>query len=67
MSTQTPHDEFFKEIFGDLDRARGFLCDTLPPDIRELLDLDQLRRESESFLSAHSVQTYACRSIGIGP
>ncbi len=61
MGTRTvsPHDEFFKEIFGDLDRARDFLRDTLPPDVRELLDLSQISRESESFLSDALSETYA--------
>ncbi len=55
----SPHDEFFKEIFGDLDRARDFLRDTLPSDVRELLDLSGIRRESESFLSEELAETYA--------
>jgi len=55
----SPHDEFFKEIFGDLDRARDFLRDTLPPDVRELLDLSRIERESESFLSEELAETYA--------
>lgn len=57
--TQSPHDEFFKEIFGDLDRARDFLRDTLPSDVRELLDLSRIERESESFLSEELAETYA--------
>ena len=59
MSTQSPHDEFFKEIFGDLDRARDFLRDALPPDVRDLLDLSLLRRESESYISPELAETYA--------
>jgi len=55
----SPHDEFFKEIFGDLDRARDFLHGTLPPDIRDLLDLSRIRRQSESFLSPQLAETYA--------
>src|ERR1035437_834685 len=55
----SPHDEFFKEIFGDLDRARDFLRGTLPPDISELLDLSRIQRESESFLSPQLSETYA--------
>ena len=55
----SPHDEFFKEIFADLDRARDFLRDTLPPDVRELLDLSRIERESESFLSEELAETYA--------
>jgi predicted transposase/invertase (TIGR01784 family) len=59
VSPSSPHDEFFKEIFGDLDRARDFLRDTLPPDVRELLDLSKIHRESESFLSDELAETYA--------
>jgi predicted transposase/invertase (TIGR01784 family) len=59
MAPSSPHDEFFKEIFGDLDRARDFLRDTLPPEIRELLDLSKIQRETESFLSPQLAETYA--------
>lgn len=55
----TPHDEFFKEIFGDLDHARDLLRGILPTDLLELLDLDQLQREDASFLTANLAEDFA--------
>lgn len=55
----TPHDEFFKEIFGDPAHARDLLQGILPPEVREPLDLDHLQREEGSFLSAQLAEDYA--------
>ncbi len=55
----TPHDEFFKEIFGDLDHARDLLRGLLPADLLEILDLDQLQREDASFLTASLAEDFA--------
>lgn len=48
----SPHDEFFKEIFGDLEHARDLLRGIFPPDLLEILDLDHLQREPTSALFA---------------
>ena len=47
MGTRTvsPHDEFFKEIFGEPAHARDLLEGILPPEVRDLLDLEHLQRE----------------------
>jgi predicted transposase/invertase (TIGR01784 family) len=55
----TPHDEFFKEIFGDIEHARDLLRGILPPDIREILDLGRLQRENTSFLTAQLAEDFA--------
>jgi predicted transposase/invertase (TIGR01784 family) len=55
----TPHDEFFKEIFGDLDHARDLLRGILPSDLQEILDLDHLQRENSSFLTAQLAEDFA--------
>jgi predicted transposase/invertase (TIGR01784 family) len=55
----TPHDEFFKEIFGDLDRARDLLRGILPSDLQEILDLDGLERENASFLTTQLSEDFA--------
>ncbi|HXP91376.1 MAG TPA: Rpn family recombination-promoting nuclease/putative transposase [Fibrobacteria bacterium] len=59
MSPASPHDEFFKEIFGDPDRARDFITGTLPSEVLEILDLSQIRREPESFLTAQLAEDFA--------
>jgi len=58
-SVCTPHDEFFKEIFGDLDHARDLLRGILPPDLLEILDLDLLQREPASYLTAQLAEDFA--------
>lgn len=55
----SPHDEFFKEIFGDLEHARDLLRGILSPDLLEILDLDHLQREPTSFLTAQLAETFA--------
>ncbi len=55
----TPHDEFFKEIFGDLEHARDLLRGLLPTDLLEILDLDRLQREDASFLNANLAEDFA--------
>jgi predicted transposase YdaD len=55
----TPHDEFFKEIFGDIEHARDLLQGILPLDLREILDLDRLQRENASFLTAQLAEDFA--------
>jgi predicted transposase/invertase (TIGR01784 family) len=55
----TPHDEFFKEIFGEPDHARDLLQGILPPEVRALLDLDRLQREEGSFLTPQLAEDFA--------
>ena len=55
----TPHDEFFKEIFGDLEHARDLLNGILPTDVRVLLDLEHLQREDASFLTPQLAEDFA--------
>lgn len=32
-ASSLPHDEFFKEIFGDIEHARDLIHGILPPDL----------------------------------
>ncbi len=41
----TPHDAFFKRLFGDLEVAADFLRNYLPAEILSRLDLDTLELE----------------------
>jgi len=58
-TADTPHDEFFKEIFGEPAHARDLLEGILPPEVRELLDLEHLQREDGSFLTPQLAEDYA--------
>lgn len=55
----TPHDEFFKEIFGEVEHARDLLRGILPSSVQEILDLDHLTRESESFVTEQLSEEFA--------
>jgi predicted transposase YdaD len=48
---QSPHDEFFKAVFSDIQHARDLLEGVLPPEVRRQLDLDELVPEPASFVS----------------
>lgn len=45
-----PHDKFFKENFSQLEIIRDFLRNYLSQDIRELLNLDQITLQKDSFI-----------------
>ncbi|MEY3460296.1 MAG: hypothetical protein RL215_3453 [Planctomycetota bacterium] len=46
-----PHDYFFRRTFDSAEHARDLLRNFLPAELLEGLQLDQLRREKESFVS----------------
>jgi hypothetical protein len=48
---QSPHDEFFKAIFGDVRRARDLLLGLLPPEVSRELDLSALALDQTSYVS----------------
>ena len=48
----SPHDKFFKESFSQLEIARDFLTRYLPQDVRDLLDLDQITIQKDSFVDS---------------
>lgn len=48
----SPHDRFFKEIWSRKEIARDFLRYYVPGEIVELLDLNSLRLDKESFVDA---------------
>ena len=45
-----PHDRFFKETMQDLETAQDFLANYLPQDILQLIDLDSLSLQKDSFI-----------------
>ena len=44
------HDKFFKDTFSRLEVAQSFIEELLPADIKEKLNLQDLKRVSESFI-----------------
>ncbi len=44
------HDKFFKETFSRLEVAQSFIEELFPPDIKEKINLADLKRVSESFI-----------------
>src|SRR4051812_22998721 len=46
----TPHDQFFKRLFGNPEIATDFLRNYLPEEILARIDLETLRLEKESFV-----------------
>ncbi len=50
-----PHDRFFKETMGDTETAQDFLLNYLPDDILQIIDLDNLTIEKDSFID-HDLQ-----------
>ena len=45
-----PHDKFFKENFSQLEIIRDFLRNYLSQDVRDLLNLDQITLQKDSFI-----------------
>ena len=57
--TRTPHDSFFKRLFGDLAVATDFMQRYLPPEILSRLDLTTLKLEHESFVDPELRQHFS--------
>jgi predicted transposase/invertase (TIGR01784 family) len=51
MKIQNPHDKFFKETFGKSDVAKDFLNNYLPQEIREIVNVDTLEPQKDSFVN----------------
>jgi len=45
-----PHDKYFKQVMGDKENTRDFLANYLPQDLQELIDLDSLVIQKDSFV-----------------
>ncbi len=51
MKIQNPHDKFFKETFGKSEVAKDFLNNYLPQEIREIVNIDTLEPQKDSFVN----------------
>jgi recombination-promoting nuclease RpnB len=49
----SPHDKFFKSIISDLSVAKEFLQINLPEDIKNIVDLNTLKIQKDSFIDNH--------------
>ncbi len=54
-----PHDKFFKETMGDIETAHDFLTNYLPQDIIELIDLDNLSVQKDSFIEKELQEAFS--------
>ena len=57
--TNTPHDGFFKRLFGNLEVAADFLRNYLPEEILSRFDLDTLQLEKESFIASELRESFS--------
>ena len=58
-SIKNPHDKFFKETLGMRKNARSFLENYLPVQIRELIQIDSLEIEKDSFVTQELQDYYS--------
>ena len=58
-SIKNPHDKFFKETLGMRKNARSFLENYLPVQIRELIEIDSLEIEKDSFVTQELQDYYS--------
>lgn len=55
----TPHDAFFKRLFGAPEVAADFLRNYLPAEIVSRLDLETLQLEKESFIDPELRESFS--------
>lgn len=58
MSIQNPHDKFFKETFSDAEVARDFIQHYLPESVSEIIDLETLEAQRDSYISQELQETF---------
>ena len=51
MKIQNPHDKFFKETFSKVSVAKDFLNNYLPQSIMNVIDIDTLEPQKNSFIN----------------
>ena len=59
MKIQNPHDKFFKEMMGNVETAKDFLANYLPEPIRQVVNLDTLEPQKDSFISAEPEESFS--------
>ena len=51
MKVQNPHDKFFRESMGNVTTAKDFLAHYLPKNILQIIDLNTLEPQKDSFIN----------------
>ena len=58
LNIQNPHDKFFKDTFSDVEVARDFIQHYLPESVSEIIDLETLEAQRDSFISQELQETF---------
>ncbi|SHF12553.1 Rpn family recombination-promoting nuclease/putative transposase [Caloramator proteoclasticus] len=59
MKIQNPHDKFFKEVFSNIEVAKDFIINYVPKEIVEIIDLDTLSLQKDSFINEQLKEVYS--------
>lgn len=59
MELQNPHDKMFKETLGDVETAKHFLTHYLPQSILQVLDIDTLEPQKDSFINPELQENFS--------
>lgn len=59
MWLKNPHDKFFKETFGDVMITKDFLTNYLPDSLMEIIDVNTLEPEKDSFINDELKESYS--------
>lgn len=59
MKIQNPHDKFFKKTFGDVAVAGDFLDNYLPQGIVDIIDMDTLEPQKDSFVNKELQESFS--------
>ena len=59
MKLHNPHDKFFKETFGNTEIAKDFLNNYLPQNIINIIDIDTLQPQKDSFINKELKESFS--------
>ena len=59
MKIENPHDKFFKKTFGNVDVAKDFLKNYLPPSIMGIIDIDTLEAQKDSHIDKELQESFS--------
>lgn len=59
MKIQNPHDKFFKKTFGNVAVAGDFLDNYLPQNIMDIIDMDTLEPQKDSFVNKELQESFS--------
>lgn len=59
MKIQNPHDKFFKETFSRISIAKDFLNNYLPESIINIIDMDTVEPQKDSFINKELKESFS--------